>query len=516
MTFDINTMLNPAVYDHKVASLKLVETHISWVVLTGKFAYKIKKPVNFGFLDFSSLEKRHQYCQQELRLNSRLAASIYLDVVGIVGSVDKPRIAKTGDAFEYAIKMKEFPQSAQLDQMLAAGELNLTHINAFADKVAAFHQSIPVAANSTEYGNKDSVYKPVVENFQHIVENLPTDCFADVLKSLQQWSEAEFVKLAVVFEHRKKNGFIRECHGDMHLRNLVWLNNKPVVFDCIEFNPAFRWIDVISDIAFLIMDLQDRKQTAFANRFLNSYLEVTGDYKGLSVIVFYLCYRAMVRAKVDALRLHQELEQKEIPTEEKDNLFSECKSYLDLAMTYTQQKTPRLIIMHGLSASGKSTVSQMLVDTTGSIRIRSDVERKRLFNLSPTDTAAAKMNAGLYSSQASEQTYNKLIELAEEILQAGFNVIVDAAFLKYAQRELFYTLAKKLNVAFKIINVIAPSAILRQRIIERSGDVSDADITVLEHQLVNKQALQENEMACVVTVDSTELVNIHAVVEEVF
>lgn len=306
MSFEISNMLNPEVYDHPVKDIQLIETHISWVILTGDFVYKIKKPVDFGFLDFSTLEKRRVFCEAELRLNRRLAADIYLDVVSIAGTFEKPLISTAGKVFEYAVKMRQFSQSAQLDHMLSAGKLDAEHMEALALMVAGFHQTIPMADETMAYGNKDQVYHPIAENFTQINQHFDTTLYADTLTSLQTWNVSALIKLGATLDQRKDNGFVRECHGDMHLRNLAWLERGPIAFDCIEFNPQLRWIDVISEIAFLVMDLQQRKQYQLANRFLNSYLEITGDYAGLSVLPFYLCYRAMVRAKVTALLLEQD------------------------------------------------------------------------------------------------------------------------------------------------------------------------------------------------------------------
>jgi len=515
MSFNITTMFNPDVYDHPVDKIELVETHISWVLLTGKFAYKIKKPVNYGFLDFSTLEKRHDYCEQELRLNRRLAAAIYLDVVSISGSVDRPRISVSGEAFEYAVKMLQFPQSAQLDHMLEAGELNPDHIDAVARMVASFHQTINIADDSMEYGNNLAVYNPVEENFIQIKLYMDTAPYLSTLTSLKRWAIYEFTKLEAVFSQRKRDGFVRECHGDMHLRNLVWLKQGdsagPVAFDCIEFNPELRWIDVISEVAFVMMDLQDRQEHGMANRFLNSYLEVTGDYSGLSVLHFYLCYRALVRAKVDALRLAQ----KSITEQEKEHLTAEFESYLDLAMYNTQAPAPKLIIMHGLSASGKSTVSHSLADALAAVRIRSDVERKRMFNTKASESALYEVNTGIYSWRASQQAYAKLAELAEQVIAAGYSVIVDAAFLKYEQRQVFHRLARQLGVAYIILDITAPIEMLRERIVKREHDVSDAGLAVLQHQLVNWNPLLESEIKYAVRVNTAEPLEITELIERI-
>ena len=407
--------------------------------------------------------------------------------------------------------MAQFPQSAQLDDMLAAGELKTEHMDAFAHMVADFHQNIEVAGNAADYGENDLVFQPVEENFIQIKQHIDTMPYNSTLEKLKQWSQSVFKKLYSNFSQRKHDGFIRECHGDMHLRNMVWLNEQPMAFDCIEFNPALRWIDVISEVAFLVMDLQDRQQYQLANRFLNSYLEITGDYAGLSVLPFYLAYRAMVRAKVNALRL----EQKNTSTDERDQARAAFESYLKLAVTFTQQAQPQLIIMRGLSASGKSTLSQQLVDMVGAIRIRSDVERKRIFDYKPTEDAEDEVDQGIYTSQASKKTYVRLQELCKLIINSGYSVIVDAAFLKHEQRAPFQLLAETLAVSYTIMEITAPAEVLRQRIIEREHDVSDANLAVLEHQLTNWQPLLNSEITSVITVNTAEQFDVNTLIDKV-
>jgi len=522
MKIKISKLLNPDVYNHPVSKIELIETHISWVILTGDFAYKIKKPVNLGFLDFSILEKRHEYCEQEVRLNRRLAPDLYLGVVSILGTTDKPIISENTDSksiFEYAVKLVQFPQSAQLDNKLAAGDLGFEHMDSIAQMVAEFHAKTAIADDSMDYGNNDIVNQPVAENFELVKEHLAINNYVNKIDALKQWSSSEFKKLKAVFEQRKQDGFVRECHGDMHLRNLVWLNDKPVAFDCIEFNPELRWIDVISEVAFLIMDLQDRQQDQLAHHYLNSYLEKTGDYAGLSVLSFYLCYRAMVRAKVDALRI----EQKGVDKKEQEQQLAEFESYLTLASRYTKAQKPKLIIMRGLSASGKSTVSQRVLELLGAIRIRSDIERKRLFDKSFNGTDQGRnrgntdsaIDAKIYSQQASQQTYAKLAELASQIITAGFSVIVDAVFLTYKQRKAFQNIAKRLNAPYVILEISAPIDVLRQRIVARKNDVSDADLGVLEHQYSNWKALHECEINAQISVNTEVAVDIQALVNTI-
>ena len=486
----IRSLLQPAVYGHPVSDIQLIETHISWLILTGDYVYKIKKPVNLGFLDFSTLEKRRFCCNEELRLNSRLAAEIYLDVVAITGTPGKPVLQGSGEAIEYAVRMVQFPQQAQLDNMLAEGKLHHNHIDAIAVMVAKFHQATNIAPADSDFGDPQHVYHPVAENFSQIREHLQTNDYEHELAELESWSKSAFAALTPVFDQRKQGGFIRECHGDMHLRNLVWFNNKPMAFDCLEFNPALRWIDTLSEVAFLVMDLQDRKQPELAQRFLNNYLQQSGDYQGVQVLRFYLAYRALVRAKVAAIRAGQQ----GIAEAEQNEAIAEFQAYLQLAQSYTRPCNPALIITRGMSASGKSTLTQPLLETMGAIRIRSDVERKRLFGIDPAADSKAEIGSGIYTAEAGVKTYTKLKQLAQVVLDAGVTVIIDAAFLKSGQRQPFRQLADAMKVPFIILEFTASADTLRSRIKARAHEVSDADLAVLEHQLVSTRPLSDEEL----------------------
>ena len=293
----INNMQDRALYDHPVEVFEVIETHISWVLLTGQYVYKIKKPVNFGFLDFSTLEKRHLYCEEEVRLNRRLAPQLYIGVVAIHGTEEHPNIKSQGPVIEYAVKMKQFPQSTQLDRLLAEKGLDNAVIDKLAGKVARFHLAIDSVAKDSGFGDLEHIQQPVLDNFSHIRGCIDDKNVIPLLNKLEDWTKKKLKLLNETIQQRKDLGFIRECHGDMHLRNIALWNDEIIIFDCIEFNMNFYWIDVVSEIAFLVMDLEDRKHHAFARRFLNSYLEITGDYEGLRLLRFYKVYRAMVRAK---------------------------------------------------------------------------------------------------------------------------------------------------------------------------------------------------------------------------
>lgn len=505
----IRSLRNPAAYPHEADGFQLIETHISWVFLCGPYAYKIKKAINLGFLDFSTLEKRQFYCAEELRLNGRLAPELYLAVVPITGSPQQPRLGGSGEAIEYAVKMRRFPQEALLSHRVRRGLLTTTHIDQIILQVADFHQSIPAASPGTRYGDADQVAAPVNENLVQIRERTQNPRHIEMLDHMSAWAEQEHLARREWFRKRKELGFIRECHGDMHLGNMAIVDGRLVIFDGIEFNPDLYWIDVMSEAAFLCMDLEDDKRGDFAIRFLNGYLELTGDYEGLRVLRYYLAYRAMVRAKVAGIRVHQAAEQDPQSSE-----ALEFERYLQLALGYTRAQRPVLFITHGLSGSGKSTLSSPLSERLGAIRIRSDRERQRLFGTGRTKGEASTVDQGVYSSDATHRTYARLAELATAVLESGHSVIIDATFLRRQQRDHFKQLAHRLGAPMRILFFHADADVLRQRIRgrERAGsDISEADVNVLEHQLTGYAGLDGDEQGYTVTIDTESVAGTPAI-----
>lgn len=499
----IQALRDPARYDHPVKDVQVIETHISWVILTGDYAYKIKKPVDLGFLDYTTLEKRRRFCEEEMRLNRRLAPSIYIGVVPITGSYDSPRIGGDGEAVEYALKMAEFPQDDLLDRTLKRGELSFERLDAIARIVADFHGRIEVAGEDTPFGTPEAAWRPVEDNFRHISLLVEDEHDISRLKKLRQWSEHERDSLKGHIASRKKNGFVRECHGDMHLGNMALVDGKVVIFDCIEFNDFFRWTDVMSEVAFLVMDLEDHKRPDMARRALNLYLQVTGDYEGLRALQYYKSYRAMVRAKVACISLARPgLDAG--PREEIRRLYRE---YFALAESYKNPPAPSIMITHGLTGAGKTTITQTLLEENGAIRIRSDVERKRLFGVLAEESSGSPIDGGIYTSEANVKTYARLEELAGVILNAGYPVIVDAAFLKRKERDRFERLARRLGVPFTVLDFTADEDVLRERVVkrEREGkDASEATLEVLEIQARNREPLAPDERGHAVTVDTNE------------
>ena len=490
----IELLRDPNRYPHPVERVELIETHISWVLLAGDYTYKLKKPIDLGFLDFRSLEARRFYCEQELRLNRRTAPQLYLELVSITGSETDPRVGGEGEVIEYAVKMRRFAQEGLLSHMAQEGTLGAEHIDALARDIAAFHSRVAIADASRSFGSAAQVLVPALQNFDQVEALIGAAAEAPALERLRNWTLQEHARLRAIFEARKAGGYVRECHGDLHLGNIALLDGEPTLFDGIEFNEALRWIDVMNEIAFLVMDLFNRKLSRLAWRFLNGYLEATGDYAGLSLLRFYLVYRALVRAKVACIRAQQS----SLDPEQSVRAEREYLGYLSLAQALAQRGPRALIVMHGLAGSGKTTVAQELLEASGAVRLRSDVERKRLQGLDARVRTGSAVGGGIYAPDLTAQTYAQLMALSGVVLEAGYSAIVDATFLARAQRSAFAKLAREAGVPFAIAACEAPEAVLCERIAKRerdARDASEAGLEVLAHQLGSREPLNEAEQA---------------------
>jgi uncharacterized protein len=495
----VRALTNPALYGHGCTAVRVIETHISYVLLTGRHAYKIKKAVDLGFLDFTNLAARHFYCDRELELNRRLAPAIYLEVVAITGAIDAPRIGGDGPAVEYAVKMREFPQDALLTCVLARKALTAAHIDTLASVVAAFHTSAPRAEPGSRFGSPREILDLAIENFTEIEPLLEQDSDRRAAADLRRWTEREHAARATLFSERQRSGFVRECHGDLHLGNIALVDGLVTIFDCIEFNEDMRWSDVVADVAFLVMDLRDRGRPDLASRFLLGYLERTGDYDGVQILRFYVVYRAMVRAKVACMRASQ------IDAAARAAKTAEYREYLSLAARCARPDAAGIVITRGLSGSGKTTRSAALVEYAGAIRVRTDVERKRIHGLAPLARTESELDVGLYSAAATERTYSRVASLARTVAGAGYPVVVDGTFLRRRDRDQFRAVAADLKVPFAIVDFVASVETLRARIRERreaGTDASDADLQVLERQRQSAEPIAPDERAVTVTYDA--------------
>lgn len=496
----VAALRDPRAFAHPVDTVQLIETHISWVLLAGEFAYKIKKPVKLPFLDFTGLAERRFFCEEEMRLNRRTAPDLYLGVVAIAG--DPPRMESHAEpAIEYAVKMRRFPQEALADAVAARGELQPAHIDRLAARVVAMHAH---AAQVDPDGRSDGAalaIAPALENFEEIAGLPAASEVTHRLALLRDWTAREGRALAPDFAARRRDGLVRECHGDLHLGNVVIAGSAPLPFDALEFSPRLRWIDVMSDVAFLVMDLRRRGERRLAARFLNAYLERSGDYEGLRVLRFYLVYRAMVRAKVEAIRAGQ------LATAGAVRALDAFHGYLDLARALAGEDAPALVAMHGPSGSGKTHVSQYLLESLGAVRVRSDVERKRMHGIAPDDRAQSAPGEGIYASGAGRRAYARLAEVAGIALAAGFPVIVDATCLERSQRDLLESVAARALAPFRIVSCAAPIATLRERVSRRAvagADASDAGLAVLDLQLATRQSLGREEHAHTLVIETRD------------
>lgn len=455
---------------------RVVETHISWVLLGDEFAYKLKKPVHLPFVDYSTPELRRHFCEEEVRLNQRLAPTLYLGVARITGTPAAPEIDGGGETLDHAVRMRRFPDGALFSEQLEAGTLDAAAVDRFALQLARFHAAAPRALPGPEQ-QPGLLLRRALAALEGARAVLGEAGHAE----LRAWIAAQWQVVQPLWMQRLAAGLVREGHGDLHLANIVRLGDDAIAaFDCIEFDAALRWIDVLDDAGFAFMDFVARGRADLGWRFLAGWLEHSGDYQGLPLLRFYTVVRALVRAQVEHLRSAGS---------------AAALRYARSALDWIRPPAARLVLTHGLPGSGKTWNSQRLLEHEGAIRIRSDVERKRLFGLQALDDSRAQ-GLDLYTPDATRRTYARLLELARGVLQAGFTVVLDAAFLRRAERQAARDLAGELGVPCAILACEAPAEVLRQRLLARKGDASEADVGVLDKLHGAAEPLDADERAC--------------------
>jgi len=464
-----------------------IETHISTVILAGDYAYKFKKPLDLDFLDFSTLEARRHYCETELEINRRLAPWLYLDVVTLNGDPESPVINGDGPVLDYAVRMRRFDRERQLDRLLEKEQLPAAAMDALGAYIAAFHERTERAGPDSEYGTLSAATGPMLDNFPALAAAVNGEADRARLDRLERWTRDRIEHQRALLAARHDQGFIRHCHGDLHLGNIVYTEDDSgeevlAAFDAIEFDPELRWIDVISEVAFTTMDLLARGARAHAWRLLNAYLDGREDFDGLVLLPLYQVYRALIRAKVQGIHAGEA----QLPSDEQAAHRAEMGRYLALAERLTEPGEPRLILMHGVSGSGKTVISTQILEELGAIRLRSDIERKRM----PAPVS--------YSEEARAGVYRHLLERADRLLALGLTVVVDATFLERAQRAPFQQLAARRGTGFAVVACHASEEVLRERLRQRTAagtDASDADIAVMEQQRPQQEWPQEDEGA---------------------
>lgn len=500
-------MLDPAAYAalHPVyAPVRCIETHVSWVFLTGEFAYKVKKSLRLSFLDYSTAARRAEWCREELRLNRRNAPDLYLGVVPIGGTPAAPRVG-TGDgddsapAFEHALRMVQFDPALELGHLLQTAAVTPQECADLGARVAQMHATAARVEPDAPYGAPETVHRSTLDNFDELVRWVTSAAEASLLPGLQDRARRLFDAGRMRMTTRRERGCIREGHGDLHCGNVVRWQGVLVPFDGLEFDPALRWIDVANDIAFLTMDLSAHERDDLRRETLQAWLTAAGDFDALALLPYYELSRALVRAKVAALRGQQ--------AGASARPAASTPHYLDWASTRSARAAPTLVLMAGLSGSGKTWLGERIARSLQALVVRSDVERKRLAGLAPLASSASLPDAGLYSLDFNARTYAHLRDCAAASLQGDESIVVDAANLRREERAQFVALAREHGANPVIVHCTAPLEVLRARVAVRAAtaaDASEATVSLLDRQPAYWEPFGVDELDRVVTVDTTE------------
>lgn len=489
----LQSLLQPAAYPDAPAEVRLLQTHVSWIFLAGDYAYKIKKPVNFGFLDFSSLDRRRFYCDEEVRLNRRLCPETYLGVVPVRAAAEGAAFHGDGEVLDYAVKMQRLPAARMADRLLADGKLTGEHLRLVAATVAAFHGNAARSPEISNYGSLEAISRNCEENFQQIGRFVGETLSGRDLDLLRGWLERFLSERAELFAARLAGGFICEGDGDIHLENIC-LTERVCIFDCIEFSDRLRCGDTAADIAFLLMDLEFHGRRDLAQVFLDEYIAASGDSGVLPLVGFYSLCRAIVRGKVESLRLRDA----GFPAAEKAAARERAIRYFRLARGYVLRAalTPRLIVICGLSGSGKSAIAAALSLELGLERLSSDRIRKELAAAPLQGYPSGGYDAGLYTAARNQATYEEIGRRAAALLAAGQSAIVDATCRRCSDRERFRRLAAERQVPLTFVLVTCPKELVRLRLEERQragGSISDADWSVFVRQQKEFEPFLEQE-----------------------
>lgn len=494
----IQQMLEPDFYPHPVQEpIELLQTHISFILLTGDYAYKIKKIVDFGFLDYSTLEKRRYFCEQELRMNQQQAPDLYLEVLPIIEIGDRFQFGEQEDSgIEYALKMRQFPEENLFINLFTQDQLTTKEMEELGKVVAQFHQNCPTNHDILKWGEIAQIRHSIDGNYQKTQKYIGCCQTQEQYEQTKQYTDSFFETYQAVFQSRIDHHWIRECHGDLHLKNICLYQNQILLFDRIEFNEEFRFVDVMYDVAFVVMDLEGRGRADLGNRFLNTYIEQMGDWEGLQLLPFYLTRQAYVRAKVNSLILDDPA----VSEEQKEIAKQEAIQYYKLAWQYTRRSSGGIVMMSGLSGSGKSTTARKLSKRLNAIHIRSDAVRKHLAHVPLYEPGGEE----IYTLEMTEKTYQRLLELGLLLAKQGFWVILDAKYDQQEQRGKVIETCNSYQLPLQIIECTAPMDILQERLQHRQGDIADATADLLTSQRAKAQPFTDDEKNYLTTIDTTQ------------
>ncbi len=471
MTSDpvVDALCRPDFYPHHPASVELVQTHASYIFLAGDFVYKIKKPVRYDFLDFTTLEKRKFFCEEEIRLNRRLAPSVYLEVVPLSRNQQGTLVRGEENIVEYAVKMRRLPDDRMLKTLLRANPADLEPIAPIARTVAAFHKEAQTGGRIDEGGSLAAIRKNTEENFDETKKFIDVTIARHAYEFIADFTRAFLSANEPLLASRVSRHHIRDCHGDLHMEHIC-MTDGVVIFDCIEFNERFRFIDTAAEIAFLMMDLDFHGYARQADLFGRTYMEHSGDTQAARLIDFYRAYYAYVRGKVTSLRLLSN----GLPAAARDEITTLASRYFDLAYAYAARlEKPVLMLTAGLIGSGKSYQARSLESLLGARVIRTDVLRKEMLGITPSEKHADDFGKGIYADDITERTYARAFELAEAGLRAGHPVILDASFGDRAKRKAAGRLAEKVGVPFYVLDCVCPDDVVVKRLERRARDLDN-------------------------------------------
>jgi aminoglycoside phosphotransferase family enzyme/predicted kinase len=475
----VKLMQKPDFYPHSVDAVTLQETHISRVFLTGEFVYKIKKPVDLDFLDFTTLEKRRHFCRMEVELNRRLTHDIYQDVVSITKINQSYDLEGAGKAVEYAVKMKQLPAGSTMARLLTEGQVDTQSVDQLAQVLAAFYDAARSGPKINAAGSWDTVKANCEENFSQTEEFTGNLIDKRMYQIIFSASRSFLQQRKELFERRVKKNKIREGHGDLRTDHIYFTPDGIQIIDCIEFNERFRCGDIAADLAFLAMDLDFEGYPGIARALLEAYVHHSGDPDVFVLLDFYKCYRAFVRAKVNCFRLKQS----ELAEREQVELRRQTRRFVNLAYEYALQFThPTVWVVCGMIASGKSTVANALADALQIKVLHSDVVRKKLFDRQVFESQEEEFGEGMYSQDATSLTYGKLLLLAQEEIEQGRSVILDATFSREDQRREMLRLVEDRDADIVFVECRCREAVIRKRLRNRSKSpaISDARLRHLE------------------------------------
>lgn len=486
----IEALSQPQAYPHKTGPIKVIHTQMSCVFLTGDYAYKIKKPVNLGYLDYTTIEKRLLFCRQEVKLNRRLAATLYLGVVPIVEHDRSILIGKPGEPIEYAVKMKQLPHDRMLDILLRQGKVTEEMIKHVAEKIVSFHNRAKTSDRIASFGRLRVIEKNVRENFSQTSKYIGKAISAETYEDLKSFSEDFMREKAPLFQKRIDSGRIRDCHGDLHSAHICF-GRSIYIYDCIEFNERFRYSDVASEVAFLAMDLDYHGRRDLSRCFVSTYQEFSEDFEVGELLNFYKLYRAHVRGKVNCFKSDDQF----ISGSEREESLRIARSYFKLAESYIcSEIRPVLFITVGLAGTGKSALASALADRIGAMVLSSDVIRKRIAGIPLSEHSFDDFQKGIYKKDFTEKTYEALFNKAKKLLRIGKNVVLDASFLYKSDRDRALEVAQACEVPMVILECRAPETVIKERIKKRLREdtFSDARWETFQMQKRYFEAVEED------------------------